>query len=700
MSKTQESSPQGPTNRKWISTGASHVRPPRFDCYFFFYDEVTIREPEDGFLRKSSSLRAPTTTTTSHNCVEPPIEPITMKRKLEQNGVPSGEADTQKRSKTQASAEEDLTFADLGLDARLVQAVAEQNFLKPTLVQRQAIPLALNGKDVLCKSKTGSGKTAAYVLPLLNGILKKKSVDTTAVTSALILVPTRELANQVFKVIEQFSFFCAKDIRAVKLTDKSSDAVQRSLLSTSPDIVISTPARAWYNVKSNQSALSLEKLSHLVLDEADLLLSYGYNEDLENLSWSIPKAIQTIMMSATLTSEIEALKKIFYRDNAPMLLDLEEPDAEGEGVTQLVTKCGEDEKFLLAYIIFKLQLVKGKCIIFVGDVDRCYRLKLFFEQFGIRSCILNSELPVNSRIHVVEEFNRNVYDIIIASDEKEILGNEEKADEEKEEEDDAAQEDNADSKPEQDSLDAEKAAERTKKRKEQKKRASKRDKEYGVSRGIDFKNVAAVINFDLPTSAASYTHRIGRTARAGKAGMALSFVVPKDLFRKHMPTSIASAENDEKVLARITRQQAKLGKEIKPYNFNTKQVEAFRYRMNDALRAVTKVAVREARTRELRQELLKSEKLKRYFEENPTEVNHLRHDGELRTARQQSHLKHVPEYLLPKDGKQGLTAAEIGFVPLHKRGKGRAQRKGKSKVMKRGSKGDPLKTFKARRKMK
>lgn len=93
--------------------------------------------------------------------------------------------------------------------------------------------------------------------------------------------------------------------------------------------------------------------------------------------------------------------------------------------------------------------------------------------------------------------------------------------------------------------------------------------------------------------------------------MALSFVIPKELYRKHMPTSIQSAENDEKVLARITRQQAKKGKEIKPYNFNNKQVEAFRYRMNDALRAVTKVAVREARTRELRQELMKSDKLKR-----------------------------------------------------------------------------------------
>ncbi|KAJ6439861.1 ATP dependent RNA helicase (Dbp9) [Purpureocillium lavendulum] len=615
-----------------------------------------------------------------------------MKRKLDQNDVPVPEQKDQPAAKPNG-ADVDVTFVDLGLDPRLVQAVAEQSFLKPTLVQRKAIPLALNGKDVLCKAKTGSGKTAAYVLPVLAGILKRKATDSNAATSALILVPTRELADQVFKATEQFSAYCAKDIRAVKLTDKLSDAVQRSLLSTSPDVVISTPARAWYNVKSNSSGLDLSKLSHLVLDEADLLLSYGYEEDLENLSWSIPKGIQTVMMSATLTDEVDSLKKIFYRDNVPALLDLEEPDAEGEGVTQLVTKCGEDEKFLLAYVIFKLQLVKGKCIIFVGDVDRCYRLKLFFEQFGIRSCILNSELPVNSRLHVVEEFNRNVYDIIIASDEKEVLGNEEKAEEEKEREEPQEEGDDDDD-------DDEKPSQRPKK----KRKMSKRDKEYGVSRGIDFKNVAAVINFDLPTSASSYTHRIGRTARAGKAGMALSFVVPKDLYRKHMPTTTATAENDEKVLGRITRQQVKKGKEIKPYNFNTKEVDAFRYRMNDALRAVTKVAVREARTRELRQELLKSEKLKRYFEENPSEINHLRHDGELRTARQQAHLKHIPDYLLPKEGKKALTEDDIGFVPLRKGGKGRGNRKGKA--TKRGGfraggrKSDPLKTFKARRKTK
>ncbi|KAI5462878.1 P-loop containing nucleoside triphosphate hydrolase protein [Mariannaea sp. PMI_226] len=583
--------------------------------------------------------------------------------------------------KSSSQGEEETSFVDLGLDPRLLQAVAQQKFARPTLVQRKAIPLALNGQDVLAKADCGSGKTAAYVLPLLSSILKRKATDSSAYTSALILVPTRELADQVSKAIEQLSAFCAKDISTAKLTDKVSSAVQRALLSNSPDIVISTPATAWHNL--NSSALSLDKLCHLVLDEADLVLSYGYNEDLENLSRSIPKGVQVMMMSATLTDEVDTLKGIFRRD--PALLDLKEKEAEGGGITQFVAKCGEDEKFLLAYVIFKLKLIKGKVIIFVSDIDRCYRLKLFFEQFGIRSCILNSELPLNSRVHVVEEFNRNVYDIIIAADEKnELIGDD---DEGAEDAEDVEADDNKN-----DDSTTEKDSRRPKK----KSKKSKSDKEYGVSRGVDFKKVSAVINFDLPTSSSAYTHRIGRTARAGQTGMALSFVVPKEMYRKHLPTSTPASEKDEKVLAKITRQQLKRGKEVKPYNFNMKQVDPFRYRMNDALRAVTKVAVREARTRELRQELLKSEKLKRYFEENPTELTHLRHDGELRTARQQAHLKHIPEYLLPKDGKQALTT-DVGFVPLRKDRKTRGHKKGKG--FKVGSrKRDPLKTFKARRK--
>jgi ATP-dependent RNA helicase DDX56/DBP9 len=178
--------------------------------------------------------------------------------------------------------------------------------------------------------------------------------------------------------------------------------------------------------------------------------------------------------------------------------------------------------------------------------------------------------------------------------------------------------------------------------------------------------------------------------------MALSFIIPTELFRKHRPTSIESAKNDEKVLAKIVKHQKKAGKEVKDYAFDMKQVDAFRYRMGDALRAVTGVAVREARTRELREELIKSEKLKRHFEENPEDLHHLRHDGELRPARVQSHLKHVPEYLLPKDGKKAI--ADVGFVSFKKTSENRirkarmankAKGKGKKKV-------DPLKTFKGK----
>lgn len=316
-----------------------------------------------------------------------------MKRKLDENDEPAGAtAHTTPDSSKAASGEENTTssspaFSDLGLDTRLLQAIANQQYQTPTLVQSKVIPLAQNGQDVLAKAKTGSGKTAAYLLPILHAILKRKQVrfvsplgslsrahripglgssapvsdlsqtDTTPTTAAIILVPTRELADQVLRNVEQLSAFCAKDTQAVKLTDSVSGAVQRSILSSGPDIVISTPARAWQNI--DHGALSVEHLTHLVLDEADLVLSYGYDEDLQNIARSIPKGLQTILMSATLTTDVDTVRGLFCRD--PTVLDLEEPDAEGEGVSQFFVKCGEDEKFLLAYVIFKLQLIKGKC---------------------------------------------------------------------------------------------------------------------------------------------------------------------------------------------------------------------------------------------------------------------------------------------------------------------------------------------------
>lgn len=567
------------------------------------------------------------------------------------------------------------------------------------------------------RAKTGSGKTAAYVLPVLQSILQQKSVclirstsepfereiaNTSTIqvdpslkaTTGLILVPTRELAEQVHKVVTSFTAFCGKDIRSVNLTQKVSDAVQRTMLADFPDLVISTPTRVLANV--NNSALSLEKLSYLVIDEADLVLSYGYDEDINLLSKAIPRGVQTFLMSATLTSEVDTLKSLFCR--SPVILKLEDKEEKGAGVSQFVVKCAEDEKFLLTYVIFKLQLVKGKVIIFVGDVDRCYRVKLFLEQFGIKGCVLNSELPINSRLHVVEEFNKGVYDIIIAADDQEVMGVPKPSKKPQE-----AIEDGAEDKEEiGSSEDEEEPAEGSSKQKSKRRKMTSKEKDYSSARGIDFQNVACVLNFDLPTTSKSYTHRIGRTGRAGKAGMALSFVVPTDQYGKHKPTSVPSSKRDEAVLAKIVKRQGKLGHEVRPYHFEMQQVDAFRYRMTDALRSITRLAVQEARAREIRQELIKSEKLKRHFEDNPDELRQLRHDGELRAARVQPHLKHVPDYLMPAKGRKGISNEDVGYVGFSKNHenrirKARDRNRGKGKGKKAGGKVDPLKTFNRRK---
>lgn len=618
-----------------------------------------------------------------------------MKRKLDPNGVPA----------EQAAQSVTPSFEDLKLDARLLQAVAKEKFTQPTLIQSEAIPLALAGKDILglslaaqesdfmltsfpARAKTGSGKTAAYVLPIVQAILRRKATSPSKnFISTLVLVPTRELAEQVHRTFVSFSSFCAKEVRSINITQRVSDEVLRSLIAELPDIVISTPGRASQNL--NSDSFSLHDLTHLVVDEADLVFSYGYKDDLDAISKAMPRGVQTFLMSATFTAEVDSLKGLFCRD--PAILKLDDKEEEGEGVSQYVVKCTEDEKFLLAYVIFKLELIKGKCIIFVSDVDRSYRLKLFLEQFGIKGCVLNSELPVNSRIHVIQEFSKGVYDIIIAAADQEVIGGvaSKKAttnvmglERTEDQQDDSEQE--------------------VELHPTTKRMPTGKYRDYGISRGIDFQDVACILNFDLPTSSKSYIHRVGRTARAGKKGMALSFVIPAEHYKKHKPTSTPSAKNDEKVLKRIISRQAKRGKEVKPYRFDMKQIDAFRYRMKDALRAVSQNAVQQARTRELKQELLKSEKLKRHFEDNPDDLRHLRHDGEVRAARVQPHLKHVPDYLMPTGGRKGSAANELGFVGLrktedyrthkrrmHERNKGKRTQGGARKI-------DPLKSFNLR----
>jgi ATP-dependent RNA helicase DDX56/DBP9 len=539
----------------------------------------------------------------------------------------------------------------------------------------------LQGKDVLAQSKTGSGKTATYSIPILQTLLHRKAASAgsrSQSSQVLVLVPTRELANQVQKTFTSLSAFSSKDVKCVNLTQRVSDAVLNAILSDAPDVVVSTPGRA--NQFFTSGTLVLDEISHLVIDEADLVLSYGYEDDIDTIVKAIPATAQAFFMSATLTSDVETLKQKLCRD--PVVVKIQEKEEQGESLAQYVVKCAEDEKFLLVFVIFKLRLVRGKTIIFVDDLDRSYRLKLYLEQFGINACILNSELPVNTRLHVVQEFNKGLYNILIAADDQEVLEGVHKRQK-------VTNNDN------QEKVESELSSDEDVETiaKYSKKPGQARD--YGVSRGIDFQNVSCVLNFDLPHTSKSYTHRVGRTARAGKAGMAMSFVIPSTLYKKHKPTSISSAKHDEKVLSKIIAKQAKLGREIKDYNFDMAQVDAFRYRVNDAIRAVSKVAIREARAREIKEELVKSEKLRKHFEENPGDLRHLRHDSDSGKTRVQRHLRHVPDYLLPAGAKKG-ESLDVGFVGLRKDGRdakkhGKGRKGGPKKTV--GRRTDPLKSF-------
>lgn len=497
-------------------------------------------------------------------------------------------------------AAEGLGFHEMGLEERLLQAISKLNWAQPTLIQEKAIPLALEGKDLLARARTGSGKTAAYAIPIIEHLLNTKKSTCEQAVRALVLVPTKELGQQVQQMIRQLTSYCTWDVRVADISGQADISAQRPILMEKPDIVIGTPSRVLLHLE--QHTLSLcTSLEMLVIDEADLVFSFGFENDLKNLLGHLPKIYQAFLMSATFNEDVQALKELVLHN--PVILKLQEsrlPDS--SQLTQYHINCEEEEKFLLIYTLFKLSLVRGKTIVFVNSIGRCYRLKLFLEQFSIFSCVLNSELPVHSRCHIIGQFNRGIYNYIIATDEHDLTN--------------AASTDMA------------------KKEKKHGKGAKVKDYEYGVSRGIDFQNVSTVINFDFPLTVDSYIHRVGRTARVDNQGTALTFVSLTELPLLHQVEEALTGENMDCAL--------------KPYRFHIEEIEGFRYRCKDAMRSVTKQAIKEARLKEIKQELLNSEKLKTYFEDNPRDFQLLRHDKPLHPAIVKPHMKNVPDYLIPQ----------------------------------------------------
>ncbi|XP_028932099.1 probable ATP-dependent RNA helicase DDX56 [Ornithorhynchus anatinus] len=487
--------------------------------------------------------------------------------------------------------DEPLGFEHMGLDARLLQAITDLGWSRPTLIQEKAIPLALEGKDLLARARTGSGKTAAYAVPLLQHLLHRKETGPVVeqAVRGLVLVPTKELAQQAQTMIRQLAAYCARDVRVVDVSAVEDSATQRALLMEKPDVVVGTPSRVHSHLQQGGLVLR-DSLELLVMDEADLLFSFGFEEELKSLLCHLPRIYQAFLMSATFNEDVQALKELVLHN--PVTLKLQESQLPGpERLQQFQVLCeAEEDKFLLLYALLKLRLLRGKSLLFVNTVERSYRLRLFLEQFSIPACVLNGELPLRSRCHIISQFNQGFYDCIIATDG---------------------------------------VIRRERARKGEK--AS--DPEAGVARGIDFHNVAAVLNFDLPPSPEAYVHRAGRTARADNPGTTLTFVLPAERPQLARIEETLGGESAEPVLQN--------------YQFRMEEIEGFRYRCRDAMRSVTKQAIREARLKEIKEELLHSEKLKTYFEDNPRDLQLLRHDQPLHPAVVKPHLSHVPDYLIP-----------------------------------------------------
>lgn len=533
-------------------------------------------------------------------------------------------------SSEEASVE---TFAELGLDNRLVKALGKMNIVMPTLIQASAIPFALEGKDILAKAKTGSGKTLAYLLPVLHRLLTESSTGVKGI-AAVVLVPSRDLAKQVMENLKEVMIYCPKEMKAVNLASEESVQLQKSQMSGATVIAVSTPSKLLPHIPMVKQTIMM------VIDEADLILGFGYGEDMEAIVAALPQTIHSLLMSASITPEVDQLKQMVLRNS--VTLKLEDPVDEQENLKQFSITCSGEDKFLLIYVILKLKLLKGKILVFVNDVDRSYRLKLFLEQFGIRSCVVNGELPLASRHHIVEEFNRGVYDLLIASDQAVQVPT------------------SADNKT------------RSKKKKG-------RVEDNGMARGIDFKRVDVVLNFDFPTRVDSYIHRVGRTARAGSQGTAISLVTPED----------------HDVFAMVL---GSVGKDLTPYAFDMPQIEGFRYRCQDAMRSVTSAMVKEAKIKDLKRELVTSEKLKHFFEDRPKDLELLKHDkGLTASTKLKPHLKHVPDYLVKK--RKGAAADDEESAALKALPQTEPAQSNRNKKAKTGSsrpRKDPLKAVKRR----
>jgi len=364
-------------------------------------------------------------------------------------------ADQTPNQKTTASSEQG--FQHLGLSPVILESLLASGYQQPTPIQAAAIPVLLAGKDVMAGAQTGTGKTAAFALPILSALADKpaQSDKPDKTPQALILVPTRELAQQVCGSFEKYSV--GSGIKSVLVYGGASTNQQIAALNGAVDVVIATPGRLLDLV--NQQAVDIGYIEYLVFDEADRMLDMGFSEEIKRVLKKVPKQRQTSLFSATFDDEVFKLSKKLLSD--PELIEVDARNTAAEKVEQMVYVLDDDRKReFLAYLIGSKNW--QQVLVFVRTKQGADLLVKELAKDGIPAVAVHGDKSQGARERGLAEFKEGKTRVLIATD--------------------------------------------------------------VAARGLDIQALQYVVNYDLPFIAEDYIHRIGRTGRAGKEGLAISLM--------------------------------------------------------------------------------------------------------------------------------------------------------------------------------
>ena len=353
-----------------------------------------------------------------------------------------------------------MPFSSLGfspaLRPALLRAITENGYLTPTAIQSEAIPAALQGRDIVASAQTGSGKTAAFALPLLHR-LAETPTGTTRRVRGLILVPTRELAAQVGEAIVSLAKYLPQRIKVAVVFGGVSINPQMMNLRGGADIVVATPGRLIDLIDHN--ALTLASVSLLVLDEADRLLDLGFGEELGRILGLLPAQRQSLFFSATFPPAIETLAASMLTD--PLRIEVQAAPQAAPDIVQRAIEVDPSRRTQLLRHLVQTEKFK-RVLVFVATKHAAEIVADKLRKADIEAEPFHGELSQGKRNQVLQDFKLKALQVVVATD--------------------------------------------------------------VAARGIDIAQLPVVVNYDLPRSSVDYTHRIGRTGRAGESGMAISFV--------------------------------------------------------------------------------------------------------------------------------------------------------------------------------